>query len=85
MAMEELLVELALGRDLGRVVLVPGAEDVDRAGRAGRHHQLGVGVADQVVAAVGAGPFDPAVGSLAQVGEAMDGLHGHGIAPLFLL
>ena len=48
------------------------------AGHSGRHHDLAGRVADQVAAALGAGPFDAAVGSLAQVGEAMDWLHGHG-------
>jgi hypothetical protein len=78
MAVEELLVELAHGRRLWPIVPVSGAEDMSWAGRAGRQHQLGVRVAHQVAATLRAGPFGAAVGSLGQVGQAMNGLHRHG-------
>ena len=78
MVVKELLVEFAHGRRLWRIVPIPGAKDVSGIGRAGRQHQLGIGVADQVAATLRAGPFGAAVGSLGQVGQAMDGLHRHG-------
>jgi len=80
MAVEELLVELADDHDLGRVVPVSGAEDMDRTGRSHCEYELGV----EVAATLRAGPFHAAIGSLRQVGEAMDGLHGHGKPSSFL-
>lgn len=81
-AAQEVLVGLAQAWGVIEQGRESGSCHMDAVGRPLQYHNLRIGVVHAVVAALGAGPFHAAVGSLGQVGEAMDGLHGHGNALL---